>query len=263
MLKAVMFTGNRKLITIYSLSFVNVQQLLCCEQRPRKIIFRRLCGGDATLCRITVDIRCAPQVGPLTTYAKTQCPVPGPNRCSRTGKLKGWFLNQIEGQGLASSNPRQAQGLASSRTRQAQGLVPRPDTSSRSGKLKDTASSRAGSLTRHNLKVWQSQGHGKLKGWFLDQIQITDLQTGEKCESICAKTQCLCTHLTSFGGDMYVPPNTIDFNTVCRLTDRALSVVDLSIYWSPLACWCPCFAPFHRWMFVYFAPPPLLARGCQ
>ena len=29
-----------------------------------------------------------------------------------------------------------------------------------------------------------------------------------------AKTQCLCTHLTSFGGDMYVPPNTIDFNTV-------------------------------------------------
>ena len=144
-----MFTGNQKLITIYSLSFVNVQQLLCCEQRPRKIIFRRLCGGDATLCRITVDIRCAPQVGPLTTYAKTQCPVPGPNRSSRTGKLKGWFLDQIEGQGLASSNPRQAQGLASSRTRQAQGLVPRPDTSSRSGNFKDTASSRAGSSTRY------------------------------------------------------------------------------------------------------------------
>jgi len=29
-----------------------------------------------------------------------------------------------------------------------------------------------------------------------------------------ARTQCLCTHLTSFGGDVYVPPNTIDFNTV-------------------------------------------------
>jgi len=129
-----MFTGNRKLITIYSLSFVNVQQLLCCEQRPRKIIFRRLYGGDATLCRITVDIRCAPQVGPLTTYAKTQCPVPGPNRRSRTGKLK-------------------------------------PTASSRARKLKDTASSRVGSSTRHKLKVWQAQGHGKLKGWFLNETQ--------------------------------------------------------------------------------------------
>ncbi|KAL4239723.1 hypothetical protein ACF0H5_000526 [Mactra antiquata] len=27
-------------------------------------------------------------------------------------------------------------------------------------------------------------------------------------------TQCLCTHLTSFGGEMVVPPNTIDFNNV-------------------------------------------------
>jgi len=27
------------------------------------------------------------------------------------GKLKGWFLDQIQAQGLASSNPRQAQGL--------------------------------------------------------------------------------------------------------------------------------------------------------
>ncbi len=27
-------------------------------------------------------------------------------------------------------------------------------------------------------------------------------------------TECLCTHLTTFGGDFYVPPNTIDFKTV-------------------------------------------------
>ena len=27
-------------------------------------------------------------------------------------------------------------------------------------------------------------------------------------------TQCQCTHLTSFGGDFVVPPNTIDFSTV-------------------------------------------------
>ena len=31
------------------------------------------------------------------------------------------------------------------------------------------------------------------------------------------KTQCLSTHLTSFGGDMVVPPNTIDFKTVFSL----------------------------------------------
>ena len=31
------------------------------------------------------------------------------------------------------------------------------------------------------LRIWHdNSGHGKLKGWFLDQIQITDLQTGEK-----------------------------------------------------------------------------------
>jgi len=30
-------------------------------------------------------------------------------------------------------------------------------------------------------------------------------------------TQCLCTHLTSFGGDFVVPPNTIDFSTVFSL----------------------------------------------
>lgn len=27
-------------------------------------------------------------------------------------------------------------------------------------------------------------------------------------------TECLCTHLTSFGGDFAVPPNTIDFSNV-------------------------------------------------
>lgn len=27
-------------------------------------------------------------------------------------------------------------------------------------------------------------------------------------------TECLCTHLTTFGSDFYVPPNTIDFKTV-------------------------------------------------
>jgi len=31
------------------------------------------------------------------------------------------------------------------------------------------------------LRIWHDNaGRGKLKGWFLDQIQVTDLQTGEK-----------------------------------------------------------------------------------
>jgi len=31
------------------------------------------------------------------------------------------------------------------------------------------------------LRIWHDNGgQGKMKGWFLDQIQITDLQTGEK-----------------------------------------------------------------------------------
>jgi hypothetical protein len=29
-------------------------------------------------------------------------------------------------------------------------------------------------------------------------------------------TECLCTHLTTFGSDFYVPPNTIDFKTVFK-----------------------------------------------
>ena len=32
--------------------------------------------------------------------------------------------------------------------------------------------------------------------------------------STATRTQCLCTHLTSFGGSFAVPPNTIDFATV-------------------------------------------------
>ena len=37
------------------------------------------------------------------------------------------------------------------------------------------------------LRIWHDNtGHGKLKSWFLDQIQVTDLQTGEKYEnSVC------------------------------------------------------------------------------
>jgi len=36
------------------------------------------------------------------------------------------------------------------------------------------------------LRIWHdNSGHGKLKGWFLDQIQVTDLQTGEKYERRC------------------------------------------------------------------------------
>ena len=31
------------------------------------------------------------------------------------------------------------------------------------------------------------------------------------------RTQCLCNHLTSFGGDFAVPPNTIDFANVFSL----------------------------------------------
>lgn len=38
-------------------------------------------------------------------------------------------------------------------------------------------------------------------------VQVGNLTT-------CNATQCLCTHLTSFGGEMVVPPNTIDFNNV-------------------------------------------------
>lgn len=38
------------------------------------------------------------------------------------------------------------------------------------------------------------------------------MQVGEQTTPM--KTQCLCTHLTSFGGSFAVPPNTIDFNTV-------------------------------------------------
>jgi len=35
------------------------------------------------------------------------------------------------------------------------------------------------------LRIWHdNSGQGKLKGWFLDQIQITDLQTGEKYDSM-------------------------------------------------------------------------------
>ena len=29
-------------------------------------------------------------------------------------------------------------------------------------------------------------------------------------------TDCLCNHLTTFGSDFYVPPNTIDFKTVFK-----------------------------------------------
>ncbi len=31
------------------------------------------------------------------------------------------------------------------------------------------------------------------------------------------RTQCKCNHLTSFGGDVAVPPNTIDFSSVFSL----------------------------------------------
>ena len=44
----------------------------------------------------------------------------------------------------------------------------------------------------------------------LPLAQIGDLTTE-------VATQCLCTHLTSFGGDFVVPPNTIDFSTVFSL----------------------------------------------
>jgi len=31
------------------------------------------------------------------------------------------------------------------------------------------------------LRIWHdNEGAGKKKGWFLDQIQVTDLQTGER-----------------------------------------------------------------------------------
>ena len=35
------------------------------------------------------------------------------------------------------------------------------------------------------------------------------------------QTECKCTHLTTFGTDFYVPPNTIDFSTVFAKFDIA------------------------------------------
>ncbi|XP_053382148.1 uncharacterized protein LOC123562231 [Mercenaria mercenaria] len=43
--------------------------------------------------------------------------------------------------------------------------------------------------------------------WDSDGCEVGNLTTVNA-------TQCLCTHLTSFGGEMVVPPNTIDFNNV-------------------------------------------------
>jgi polycystin 1L2 len=43
--------------------------------------------------------------------------------------------------------------------------------------------------------------------WSSDGCQVGSLTTLKS-------TECLCTHLTTFGSDFYVPPNTIDFKTV-------------------------------------------------
>jgi hypothetical protein len=46
-----------------------------------------------------------------------------------------------------------------------------------------------------------------------------------RCSCVCRQvgslttvksTECLCTHLSTFGSDFYVPPNTIDFKTVFK-----------------------------------------------
>ena len=47
------------------------------------------------------------------------------------------------------------------------------------------------------------------------------------------KTLCLCDHLTSFGGDMVVPPNTINFNTVFSLDNF---VESLPVFFTVVLC---------------------------
>ncbi|WAQ97255.1 PK1L2-like protein [Mya arenaria] len=78
----------------------------------------------------------------------------------------------------------------------------------------------------HENETWESDGcmvHDlfvlKNEMWkqicfvtYLESAIIYCLQVGNL--TTYNATQCLCTHLTSFGGEMVVPPNTIDFNNV-------------------------------------------------
>jgi len=52
-----------------------------------------------------------------------------------------------------------------------------------------------------------------------------------------AKTQCLCTHLTSFGGGFAVPPNTIDFATVFTAAKFLESIPVFSTVITFIAVW--------------------------
>ena len=44
------------------------------------------------------------------------------------------------------------------------------------------------------------------------------MQVGQKSDS--SSLECLCNHLTSFGGDFFVAPNTIDFDAVKRTLEN-------------------------------------------
>ena len=69
--------------------------------------------------------------------------------------------------------------------------------------------------------VWSSDGCEvkQLSFFFLFNMKNADIylcccsQLGWTIVNI-KSTECLCTHLTTFGSDFYVPPNTIDFSTV-------------------------------------------------
>ncbi|CAH1779490.1 unnamed protein product [Owenia fusiformis] len=79
--------------------------------------------------------------------------------------------------------------------------------------------------------------------------ETTQKWASDGCEvgplTISTETHCLCNHLTNFGGDMVVPPNTIDFSTVfakfAKLNENAAvfsTVVSILILYILGLIWC-------------------------
>lgn len=52
----------------------------------------------------------------------------------------------------------------------------------------------------------------------INELFYTELQAGQESNS--SSLTCLCNHLTAFGGDVLVAPNTIDFQMVQRAFDN-------------------------------------------
>ncbi|CAF5220758.1 unnamed protein product, partial [Rotaria magnacalcarata] len=69
-------------------------------------------------------------------------------------------------------------------------------------------------LTEYNSSYTANMYVSKCQYW--DEKRY--VWSSEGCEvgplTTLKSTECLCRHLTTFGGDFYVPPNTIDFSTV-------------------------------------------------